>query len=69
MITRYKRHDIIIDDKNNFFVQQGNHILAAGYSLNDSPLEQAKNLIDAEFATPLLAEIRKLTPTKRELEE
>lgn len=61
-VVRYKGHNIFVTG-NDFDVVLGKQTLAVG--INDYPLERAKQLIDGQFETDLLAEIRKLPPTKR----
>ncbi len=63
--TRYKNHTIVVENR-DYDILQGKHILATGIAAEeDNPLERAKLLIDAEFVTHALLEIRKLPPTKR----
>ena len=63
--TRYKNHNIVVENR-DYDVVQGKHILAVGIAAEgENPLERAKLLIDAEFNTHALLEIRKLPPTKR----
>lgn len=64
-LTRYKNHSVFVDGK-NYDIVQTNHTLAVGFANQDEdPLVCAKRLIDAEFTTFALLEIRKLQPTKR----
>ena len=63
--TRYKNCNIVVNNR-DYDVVQGRHILAVGTTAEgENPLERAKLLVDAEFITHALLEIRKLPPTKR----
>ena len=63
--TRYKNYSIVVENR-DYDVVQGKHVLAIGISTEEeNPLERAKLLIDADFNTHALLEIRKLPPTKR----
>ena len=63
--TRYKNCSIIVD-KRDYDIVQGKHVLAVGIAEEgENPLERAKLLVDANFITHALLEIRKLPPTKR----
>jgi hypothetical protein len=63
--TRYKNYNIVVDNR-DYDVCQGKHVLAVGIaSEGEDALSRAKLLIDAEFNTHALLEIRKLPPTKR----
>jgi hypothetical protein len=63
--TRYKNHNIVVENK-DYEIVQGKHVLAVGIATEEeNPLERAKLLIDADFITHALLEIRRLPPTKR----
>lgn len=65
-LTRYKNYNIFVDESRNYDITQSQHTLAAGFAgIDENPLEQAKNLIDRDFLTNALIEIRKLPATKR----
>ena len=63
--TRYKNCNIVVENR-DYEILQGKHILAVGIAAEaENPLERAKLLVDADFITHALLEIRKLPPTKR----
>lgn len=63
--TRYKNCNILVNER-DYDILQGKHILAVGTAAEaENPLERAKLLVDADFLTHALLEIRKLPPTKR----
>jgi hypothetical protein len=63
--TRYKNCSIIVENQ-DYDIVQGKHVLAVGIaSASENPLERAKLLVDADFITHALLEVRKLPPTKR----
>jgi hypothetical protein len=50
----------------DYDIVQGKHVLAVGIATEgENALERAKLLVDADFVTHALLEIRKLPPTKR----
>lgn len=64
-LVRYKNHNIFIDGR-NYDVLQGKHVLAVGFvNETEDALGRAKQIIDADFISTTLLEIRKLPPTKR----
>jgi hypothetical protein len=64
-LTRYKSYSIYTQGK-DYNIVQGKHILACGLvNESEDALGCAKRMIDANFETFILSEIRKLPPTKR----
>jgi hypothetical protein len=61
-LIRYKSYNILVDGR-YWDVLSGRQIVALGF--DDFPLDRAKAIVDANFETYALAEIRKLPATKR----
>ena len=69
MVTLYKEYRIETEPHNDaimFSIWRGKMQLALGFEINsthDNVIAYAKDLIDQDFETPNLEEIRKIPPT------